>query len=219
MAIGTVQVRVSILAAGLLFVQGCERKDHESRPTDATANIVCPQLYQGTDSLAGALAFIEVPEDRRAVSLASVSKRGELANPRQLAFANKLFRLRKSKDTELFKSLLDDKTRRQLDEPDTNKQMVRHRLGEVENGTFLDGQSDVKFFATFRTLTQDDLDVLGRNANFAQTPTHAIIFYHFHEPKAMLVGDRHYLIEDESSYRIVMETLAQGELPPATRKE
>jgi hypothetical protein len=219
MAIGAARVRVSILAAGLLFVLGCEKKDHGSHPTEVGANIVCPQLCQESDSLADALAFIEVPEDRLASSLASVSKRGELANPRQLAFANKLFSLRKSKDVELFKSLLSDDTRKQLDEPDDNKHMVHRYLKEIENGAFLYGQWDFRFFATFRSLTQDDLDMLGKNVSFAQTPTHIIIVYHFHRPNYMLIGDSCYLVEDGNSYRIVTETLLKDELPRVSKKE
>lgn len=204
-----------MLAAVLLFVLGCERKGPGSAPTGATAETTCSSLYQRSDSLADALAFIEVPEDRRAASLASVSKRGELANPRQLVFANRLFSLRQSKDVELFRSLLSDGTRKQLDEPDNNRQMVRYRLREVENGTFLYGRDDFKFFAAFRALTPDDLDLLGRSVSFAQTPTHAIDFYHFHMPRHMLIGERHYLVEDGDSYRIVTETLLKGELPAA----
>jgi hypothetical protein len=210
--VASVRVRITVPAGVLLLVLGCERKGPGSLPTDATAEIACSSLFQRSDSLADALAFIEVPEDRMAASLVSVSKRGELANSAQLAFANKLFRLRQSKDVELFKSLLSDETRKQLDEPDNNRQMVHYRLREVENGIFLYGRDDFKFFATVRTLTPDDLDLLGTSVSFAQTPTHIIVVYHFHRPNYMLIGDTCYLVEDGDSYRIVTETLLKGEL-------
>jgi hypothetical protein len=190
-----------------LFGQGCERKEQESQPNDAPANIVCPELYQGTDSLADALAFIEVPEDRMESSLASVGKKGRLAEGGQLALANKLFSLRQSRNAELFKSLLSDATRRELDGPDDSKQMVRHHLQEIEDGTFLYGEWDVKFFVTFHALTQEELDTLAEHVSYSQPPTHSFTFYHFHKPNSMLVGTRIYLIPDGDSFRIVTETL------------
>jgi hypothetical protein len=212
-AVASVRFRVSVLAAALLFALGCEKKGAGGPPTGAPADTTCLSLYQRSDSLADALAFIEVPGDRLTSSLASVSKRGELANLRQLAFANRLFSLRQSKDVELFKSLLSDGTRKQLDEPDNNRQMVRYRLREVENGTFLYGQADCKFFATFRALTPADLDLLGRSTSFVEIPTHVIIFYQFHKPKTMLIGTCFHLIQDADSFRVVMETLSMGEFP------
>jgi hypothetical protein len=152
-------------------------------------------------------------------SLRSVSSRGQLANAGQLAFANKLLSLCQSRDTELFKSLLSDATRKELDGPDNNKQMVRYHLREIENGTFLYGQWDFKRFATFRPLTQDDLDRLSKHVSFAKRPTHAIHFFHFHKPNYMLIGTSTYLVQEADSYRIVTGTLLKGELPPVAAEE
>ena len=207
----TLNVQVSvILVVGFLLGQGCQRKEQQRQPNDAAADVVCPQLYQSSDSLADALAFIEVPEDRMESSLASVTRRGRLANDQQRVFANRFFSLRQSRDTGLFKSLLSDVTRRQLDEPDNSRQMVRYHLKEVENGTFLYGEWDFKFFAAFHTLTQDELDALAEHVSFARPPTHTITFYHFHKPNSMLIGTRNYLIQDGNSYRIVTETLQKA---------
>ena len=220
MAIKTIHVRLSIVfAVGLFLAPGCDRKEQESRSSDEATDLVCPQLYQGTDSLADALAFIEVPEDRMEVSLASVCKRGKLAHAQQLAFANKLFGVRRSRDTERFRSLLSHATERELDGPDNNRQMVRHHMQEVKDGTFLYGEWDVRFFATFHRLTQDELDTLAKHVSFAQPPTHAIEFYHFHRPNHMLIGTRDYLIQDGDSYGVVTETLLRGELPSAGEQE
>jgi len=205
-----------VLVVGFLLGPGCERKKPRSQPSDATADVVCPQLYQRSDSLANALAFIEVPQDRMELSLASVSKRGHLADDQQLVFANRLFGLRRSRDTERFKSLLSDATRRELNEPDNSKQMVRHHLKEIRNGTFLYGEWDVNFFAAFHALTRDELDMLAEHVSFAQPPTHAITFYHFHKPNTMLIGTRQYLIQDGNSYRIVTETLRKPPNAPDT---
>jgi len=152
-------------------------------------------------------------------SLRSVSSRGQLANAGQLAFANKLLSLCQSRDTELFKSLLSDATRKELDGPDNNKQMVRYHLREIENGTFLYGQWDFKRFATFRPLTQDDLDRLSKHVSFAKRPTHAIHFFHFHKPNYMLIGTSTYLVREADSYRIVTGTLLKGELPSVAAEE
>ena len=207
------------VTTGFLFAQGCDKQDHADRPTDAAVEIVCSQLYQGTESLADALAFIEVPEDRMASSLTSVSRRGTLADTRQLAFANRLFSLRENKDVELFKSLLSDATRKELDSPDDYKQMVHELLRKVEAGSFLYGESDAKFFATFHRMTQDELDLLCKHVTFGETPTHSVSFYHWHKPKYMLIGTRVYLIEDGESYRIVTGRLLQGELPAPTEEK
>lgn len=212
----TVKIRVCILLTGFLLVQGCEKGNRENDAVD----IVSPRLYQGTDSLDGALAFIEVPEDRMESALRSVSREGaQLAGPRQLAFANKLLSVSESRDTELFKSLLSDATREELDGPDNNRQMVRDHLREIEDGTFLHGQWDFKRLATFRPLTQDDYDLLAKHVSFANRPTHVIHFYHCHKPNNMLIGTSTYLVEEADSYRIVAETLLRGELPPVAAEE
>ncbi|MBN1359452.1 MAG: hypothetical protein JW993_02620 [Sedimentisphaerales bacterium] len=204
---GTVHVRGFLFLAVVLLAPGCAKEDNENQPTDAAGAIICPELYQGSDFLADALAFIEVPQERMESSLRSVSRRGQLADPQQLAFANRLFSVRRSRDTELFKSLVSDATRRQLDGPDDNKQMVRHHLREIESGRFLYGELDCKFFATFHALTQDELDSLTQDAGFAQRPTHSVVFYHLHRPKTMLIGTTIHLIQSQDTYTIVTASM------------
>jgi len=195
------------------LLPGCQKKNQENQPTDVNDKIVCPMLYQKSDSFINALTFIDTPDDRTKTSLSFVSKRGKLAEQNQLVFANKLFSLRKSKDVDMFISLLSDGTRKQLND-DNNKRMLHHHIREIKDSTFLYGEYDFKFFVTFGELTQGDRDTLEKHVSFAETPSHVVHFWHFHKPNYMLIGSTLYLIEDRDSYRIVTETLLQGELSP-----
>jgi len=105
-------------------------------------------LYQKQDSISNALEFIGTPEDRMKPAL--VSKRGQLAGPGQLEFANKLFSVRKSKDVDMYKSLLSDGTKKLLS--DSDSKMLQSHIQQIKEGTFLYGKYDCNFFITFREL-------------------------------------------------------------------
>jgi hypothetical protein len=182
---------------------GCKSKSE--------SEIVCHMLYQKSDSFTNALKFIEMPEDRIESSLSILKQKGELADRNQLVFANKLFSLRKSKDVDLFKSLLSKSTKSQLEEEDNNQSMVHQYLRQVEDGTFLYGMNDVKFFATVRRFTDEDREKFEKHVRFADTPTYVIDFWHRHKPGPMLIGSSFYLIKEKGSYKLVAETLLQGQ--------
>ena len=118
-------VIVVLCLVALSLLPGCKSKDKDE--------IVCPMLYQKSGSFAEALKFIEMPEDKLETALSSLNQKGILADKHQLAFANKLFNVRKSKDTDLFISLLSDGTKGQLDEDD-NKRIVHQYLRQIEEG-------------------------------------------------------------------------------------
>jgi hypothetical protein len=210
-------VTVILCTVSISLLSGCQREDGENERTDANEEIVCPMLYQKSDSFTNALTFIEVPEDRMETSLSCVSDRGKLANQGQLVFANKLFSLRKSRDVDLFISLLSEGTKKQLND-DNNKRMVHHHIREIGNTTFLYGEYGSKFFATFREFTEKDRDTLKKHVSFAETPSHVIHYWFFHKPNYMLIGTTFYLIESKGSYKIVTETLLHGEIGPARRQ-
>jgi len=202
-----------ILGLTVLFLMpGCKAKDAESGRTDANDRVVCPVLYQKADSLADAVAFIEVPKDRMDASINAVAERGQLASRHQLTFANRLLSLRKTRDVSMFISLLSEGSKKQLD--DDERAMVRRYIGQIEDGTFIYGEHDFKFFATFRELTEQDQDELKEHGSFAENPTEAVVYWHFHKPKQMLVGTTFHLITDDNSYKIVVEMPLQRQLPP-----
>lgn len=203
-----------LLLAGFLLLPGCQDNGEEGKLADVNEEIVCPMLYQKSDSFTNALTFIDVPEDRMETSLAFVSKRGKLADQDQVVFANKLFSIRKSRDVDMFISLLSEGTKKQLND-DNNKRMVHHHIGEIGDATFLYGEYDSKFFATFREFTNKDWDTLKKHVSFAETPSHVIHYWFFHKPNYMLIGTTFYLIESKGSYKIVTETLLHGEIGPA----
>ncbi len=171
-------------------------------------------LYQKQGSIRYALEFIGTPEEL--IDTTFVSKHGQLANPRQLEFANKLFRIRKSKDVDAFISLLSDGTKEQLNDGN-NRRMLHNRIKKIKEGTFLRGQYDFKFFATFREFTDEDWDKLKEHVSFAEPPTHAIVYYHFH--KGMSLGSTFYLIEDNGSYKFVAQTLLSDPIIPAKKEQ
>lgn len=198
----------------LFSITAC--RNDESQPADVNDNIVCPMLYQG-DSLAEALEFIELPEEDMENRLSSVTKWGELARQDELLFANRLFSIRKSKDVNMFKSLLSSRTRKHLD--DDNKRMAHLHIDQIKSGTFIYGEYDFKFFATFGELTQVEKDSLKRNASYAQEPSHVLRYWHFHKPKHMLISGPFYLIKDKRSYRVIDEAMFRGELPSVTKQK
>jgi len=216
-------IRIGHIAAVLcavifLLLPGCQRKDRQSRPAETGDEIVCPMLYQESESFVNALKFIEVPEERMETSLSSVRNRGEPASQSQLLFANKLFSLRKSGNVDMFVSMLSEGTKKQLNN-DNNKRMLHHYIREIKDKTFLYGEHDFKFFATFREFTQEDGEILKKHASFSDTPSDIIQYFHFHKPKYMLIGSSFYLMEDNGSYRIVTQTLLHGELAAPAKNQ
>ena len=202
-----------------LVLSGCQEKDGESRPTDFNDNIVCPMLYQG-DSLTEAFEFIELPEERMDTSPSFVSKRGgRLAEQRELAFANAIFSLRKSKDADMYMFMLSSSTRKQLLKDDS-RIAGRGEAEQIKNGDFLYGEHDFKFFAQFRKLTRAELaELITEHRGFTQKPSYAIDFWHFHKPKYMLIGDPFYLVREKSLYKIVMcKWLGDDPLPARPKK-
>ena len=209
--IRTWYISATLCALIFLFLPGCQRKDRQSRPTGTGDEIVCPMLYQESESFVDAMQFIEVPEDRLEISLSSVRNRGELASQSQLLFANKLFSIRKSGNVDIFVSMLSERTKKQLN-TDNNKRMLHHYIREIKDKTLLYGEHDFKFFASFREFTQEDGEMLKKHVSFSDAPSHIIYYFHFHKPKNMLIGSTFYLMEDSGSYKIVTQTLLRGEL-------
>ena len=204
---------VIILCASFLISSGCEKKDQQRIIKTLLNNkeIICPMLYQKSDSVNNALVFIEVPEDRLESYISSVSETGELTKQDQLSFANILFSLRKSKDVELYISILGEKTKEQLQDDNKNGILLQ-RISSIQEGTFLYGEYDYKYFATFDKLSKEQQDGL-QIRNFTETPTYNIVYWHFHKPKNMLIGTTVYFTEDSGSFKIVDGTLPKSKIP------
>jgi len=213
--IKTKRIPAILCVASFLLLPACQRQGQELKSTNANKEIICSKLYQKDDSLINALKFIDTPEDRMETSF--VSERGKLADQNQLSFANKLFGLGKSKDVDMFISLLSNGTKKQL-AYDNNKRMLHHHIRKIKDGTFLYGEYDCKFFATFREFTEKDRETLKKHVSFAETPSHVIHYWHFHRPNYMLIGSTFYLIEDEGSYKILTQTLLHGEITPPSKQ-
>jgi len=209
--IRTGYISATLCTVFFLLLPGCQKKDHQSGLTEAGDGIVCPMLYQESESFVNALKFIEVPEERLSTSISSVGNRGELASQSQLLFANKLFSIRKSGNVDMFVSMLSEGTKKQLNN-DNNKRMLHHYIREIKDKTFLYGEHDFKFFASFREFTREDGEMLKKHVSFSDTPSHIIGYFHFHKPSYMLIGSSFYLMEDNGSYNIVTQTLLHSEL-------
>ena len=158
-------IAVQACLTALLVLPGCRDKGIPVHPTDVNDDIVCPMLYQG-DSLNEALEFIELPEERMDTSPSFIKKRGgKLADQRELPFANALFSLRKSKDADMYMSMLSSSTKKQLLKDDS-RIAGRGNAERIRNGTFLYGEHEFMFFAQFRKLTRAELaDLINENTS------------------------------------------------------
>ena len=165
-------------------------------------------LYQKHDSFKNALTFIDAPGEEYLDSIngALHDLPKELAKDQQLVLANKIFNLRINKGTDMLISLLSDGSKQNLDDCNNEKSMLHHYMRQIKSGTFLYGEYDGKFFATFCKLSTDFLDSLREGGVFPETPSHAIIYWHYHKPKTMLIGTTFYLIEDGQTYKLVTYT-------------
>lgn len=211
-------IAVIFCLMGVLILAGCRDKDEQSASAPVEdVNVAGPLLYQQSDSVAEALKFIEVSEDRFVTSLSFVRNRGgKLADQSQLEFADKLFGVRESKDMDTFVSLLSNATRAQLYD-DNDKRMLHYYIEEIKNGSFIYGGNDFRFFAMFAEFTDKDEEKLKKHVVFGEKPTHIITFYHFDKPKNMLMGTNFYLLKDKDSYKLVSETLLSGETPAVSK--
>ncbi len=215
MVIKIKDIAVIFCLLSTLLLPACRDEDGHSEPVE-TGDTAYQMLYQKSDSVTEALKFIETPEDRLVACLSSVRSRGNLANQEQLKFANKLFGIRKSKDTDAFISLLSNASRAQLYD-DNDKNMLRYYISLIEDGSFVYGQSDVKFFATMREYTEKDDEKLMKHISFAEKPTDIITYYHFNRPQYMLIGTTLYLLKEKDSYKLVTETLLTGRIPAVSK--
>ncbi len=175
------------------------------------------QLYQKQDSFRNALEFAGTPADRMDVSLSCLNDRGQLAGPKQLEFANKLFSVRKNKDVDLYISLLSDGTKKELSDSN-DRRMVQNDIKEIKAGTFLYGEYNWNFFVTFRKFNDKDRSYLEKHVTFAEWPTQVMTFFCFCTNNYMLIGEQFYLIEDNGLYKLVKETLSHP-IPVSVKKE
>lgn len=206
---------VSFCLLNIFLPAGCRDKNEDSAQIQAD-NVLCPMLYQKSDSIAEALKFIDVPEDRFIFCLSSVRSRGHLADWDQLKFVNRLFAVRKSRDTDEFISLLSNASQSLLYD-DGEKNLLSHYISLIEDGSFIYGESDARFFATLRKFTDKDDEKLKSHFIFAEKPTDIITYYHFEQPKNMLIGTDLYLLKDKDLYKLIAQKLVSGQVPVVSK--
>lgn len=164
------------------------------------------QLYQGSESVRAAFAFIDVPQDKVDKLLARVERKGgtPVEGP-ALSLAKRVFSLRRSRDATLFKSLLSSGTKDVLETPDDGLSMVHAMARQVEEGDFLYGGSDAKFLVTYRELSENERQELetAKTLTFPEAPSASMVFYHYHEPKSMLIGTTFHLVDQGGELRLV----------------
>ncbi|NIU58932.1 MAG: hypothetical protein GWN67_21880 [Phycisphaerae bacterium] len=209
----TAIVVIFLYATSLLILSGCwgKQQDKQLERKKPKYELSEHKLYQKHDSIKNALTFINAPKDRVKEYLDSVhgalcNLPKELAEGQQMAFANKLFNLRGSKDTGMLVTLLSNGSMQHIDDNDNKKSMLYRYMRQIEDGTFLYGKYGGKFFATFCKLSNEFLDSLREDAVFSETPSHAVIYWHYHESKTMLIGTTFYLIESGRKYKLVTYT-------------
>jgi len=213
MKIQTISIVVIIFVLNCLSLCGCKKHTERDELGVINDNIVCEDLYQINDTFTNAYKFVNAP--REYIEDPNMNPvKGELVGQDKLDFANKVFSIRKTKDVDLFISLLSKGTIKQLSQ-DSNKHMVHHHIKSIKDGTFLYGEHDVKFFAAFREFIKSDAEweSLLKYCSFPDMPTHILNFWHYHEkPNSLIIGSTFYLVEQDDSYKIVPETLKYGEV-------
>ena len=195
-----VGVLVLAVVAGLLW--GLPR----TGSAGSGAAPVDKQLYQGSTPVRSALAFIGAPQEEADKLLAMVERKGgKLAEGPALSLANQVFSLRRSRDVGLFRSLLSSGTKVVLEAPEDGMSMAHAMARQIEDGQFLHGDRDAKFFVTYRGLSENERAELrsDRSLMFPETPSACVVFYHYAEPRSMLIGTTFHLVEEGGTLRLV----------------
>lgn len=199
---------ITICLCVLIFASnGCKKQNQPS--SSNTTTTISPMLYQKNDSIENALNFVETPEDKLGTYVTSIQNNGELASGDILKFANEYFNLGTNKNPELYISMLSEKTKEILDD-DSKNDILFKKLNSIKEGTLINSENNK--YLVVSSLVSKELQSTLRRANFTQMPTHRIIFYYFNQPKNMLIGSSVYFIEENSSYKIVLEMKSNDQL-------
>ena len=91
---------------------------------------------------------------------------------------------------------------------DNSYKMLQHHIKKIEEGEFLYGKYNFNFFATFKELTNKEVNELKEDAVFSELPTHSVVYWHFHQPKRMLIGTTFYLKKTDKLYFLVSYKLS-----------
>lgn len=208
----------TIAACVLILFCGCEEPDTEK--DYAGKDIVCDNLYQG-DSIEDAVTFLGTPDEARKSSLRTIERRGKLASGEELKFANRVFDLRRSRNTENFSVLLSQKMRSEIGKDN----FLDRAIGSIKDGHFIyyecedgfHGNCDAKFLATFGEVSENPAKG-SKYFYFPQVPTHQLLFYHFHNPNYMTIGTTFHLIQEDGDYKIVEGFIRDMEMPESDKR-
>lgn len=212
---------VAIFVLAMVF--GCEESGVEVDLSYASENVVCENLYQG-ESIEEAIAFMGVPEDIREGNIGFIERNGELASGKELEFANRLFKVRRSRSVEDYSSLLSRKMQKVMAANDKESFLV-HRIAAIKKGHYLYaeceddfyGKCDAKFLVTFGEVDMD-LFKRAKNLYFPEMPTRRFVFFHFHNPNYMVIGSTHYLVKEDGDCKLIVESLKNMDMPASPEK-
>ena len=167
-------------------------------------------LYSRNADLDDAMSFTGAPVERREQFKETV--RGTLADEAHMTFARGLLRARDREDTEAFLALVHPESLGLLSKPD-EKQMVHYVVEQINRGDFLYSKQSPEFFVTQQVPESHDVDRLFSGSR--AKPSTAITFYHYHQPKNMLVGTRFFLVKEGD----VLEVIFPARKKPAQQEE
>lgn len=208
----------------LVLICGCEDSGVEVDQSYASEDVVCDNLYQKSDLLEDAIAFIGVPEDVRKSRLSSVERRGKLVSGKELEFANRLFKVGRSRSVEDYTALLSKKMQKVMAVNDKESFLV-NRIPTIKEGHYLYteceddfyGKCDAKFLVTFGEVDKGAFEG-AKNLYFPEMPTHQFVFFHFHKPNYMLIGSTHYVVKEGGDYKLVVESLKNIDMPASPKR-
>ena len=209
----------ALVAMLSLLVCACRREapaELEINEDYSSAHITCDNLYQG-DSVEEAVLFMNLPEERRQQMAQTLERYGPLACAEELKFANRVFRVGRSKRASDYLALLSAKML-QLIRKNNNVMVLWSRLDGIQKGHYLYAQCEdahhgpcpAAFAVTFREVPPEVLDTEGRRLYWPQAPTHVFRFFHFHTPNYMIIGSTVYVVREDNSFKIVSESVKGG---------
>ena len=213
-----------IAVFALVMVCGCDKSGDEANQGYASEDVVCDDLYQKSVSIEDAVSFIGTPEDAHKAGIDCIERYGKLASGKELEFANRIFKVGRSRSVEDYTSLLSKKMQGVMAAND-KESLLGGRISSIKEGHYhhaecaedFYGKCDAKFAVMFGEVDKDDFKG-HKNLYFPEMPTHQFMFFHFHKPNYMFIGSMAYVVEEGADYKVVVESLKNIEIPAPPKR-
>lgn len=172
-------------------------------PTLGSANDA-KHFYQANKSVADALVFIGIAQDKLETYKGSVS--GNLPTAAEKAIVDKLVRVHAEKSVALFLEVVGKPSVEALKAHVGNDGVVERVIGSIKEGAYLGVQPGGRYFATYKVLSADEsAKYLGHKAmKYDPLPSATITFYSFSNAQNRLIGTRIEVHKSGNTYKILL---------------